>query len=861
MPITLVRRSARPIVALFAAATLTGFIVQPLQAQTQSSPPKQKVTIDTALEGAKKLGEGVVTAYKKGDNTLLVVSQNTFKRLFLWYSETVTVPTGVVDHLYLGGTVVQFQRRGRRVLIRDLTASFGNRTVGRQAPEPGQKAGARIAPIALAVRRANEPPVIAVLPIIAAADDGRVLVDVTKLFSSDIETMSARSQIVLAGLLPVQVNPAASYITSVRVFPNNFGIRTHLTFLAKPKDPVAPPRNISLRVGHSLVMLPEKPMSSRPFDSRVGFFRTGAGVTAQDSKYTVYEASGRLQRSEGLIMRYRLEKKNPDAEVSDPIKPIVFYIGREVPDRWRPYLKAAVASWEPVFRAAGFSNAIVARDAPDFKDDPNWTPEDARHSTIRWIAQPKANATGPHTVDPRSGEILSSHIEVWPQVITLFSQYYFGIHGSLDERAKALPLSEKMQGRMLQYAVAHEVGHAIGLRHNHLASTAYSVAQMRNPKFANRWGANTSIMAYGRWNQAAQPGDGITKFIPEPGPYDYFAIKWGYGVFGKASDAEKKALAEFTAKAQTDRRLVWAAGELPGEFEIWSTDPRVLKESTGAERVEATRLGVANILRSLKRLPEATGDDNDELVGAYNAIQSFHMFFLKSVAKLVAGVEAHPSATSGPRRRLVSPQRQQAAIRYLLGEGARSLEAYKAPELIDRVAIFGGGEAIDRLQASLVDALFQDQIFPTVPSMVVRKLPLLQAQKAADPKAYGPLDFARDSYDALWGDLSTAPHWRRPLQRAYLRRIAALVDVSKSADRSKQAKTNAALVSGGTTSAFAAIVSSTGADTVFVGWAHDMLPKLARRLRRAARKARTSDDRFHFWAMAALAQQIAQTRQ
>jgi Met-zincin/Domain of unknown function (DUF5117) len=856
MPIVLVRRFARSMPCLLAAMALTGLIAQPLAAQTQS--PANKSPVDTALEGASKLGEGVVAAYKKADNTLFVLPKETFERLFLWYSETVTVPTGVVDHLSLGGTVVQFQRRGKQVFIRDLTASFGKRAAGRQAPEPGQTTGARVDPIALAVRRANEPPIVAVLPVLAAADDGRVLVDVTKLFSNDIETMSARSQVVQAGLIPIQVNSAASYITSVRVFPKNLGVRTHLTFLAKSKDPIAPPRSVSLRVGHSLVMLPRKPMPSRRFDPRVGFFRTGAGVTAEDSKYTIYEASGRLARSHGLIMRYRLEKKNPDAEVSDPVKPIVFYIGREVPDRWRPYIKAAVESWQPAFRVAGFSNAIAARDAPAFKDAHNWTPEDARHSTIRWIAQPKANATGPHTVDPRSGEILSSHVEVWPQVITLFSHYYFGIHNSLDERAKTLPLSEEMQGLLLQYAVAHEVGHAIGLRHNHLASTAYSVAQMRDPKFANKWGANTSIMAYGRWNQAAQPGDGVKKFIPGQGPYDYFAIKWGYGVFGNNPVDENKALAAFVAKAQSDRRLLWAAGELPGEFEIWSTDPRVLKESTGAERIEATRLGVANILRSLRNLSSATGDDDAELVSAYNGIQTFHMAYLKSVTKLIAGVEAHPWAKSRQRRQLVPPGQQRAAIRYLLGEGARSLDAYKAPELLDRVAIFGGGEPIDRLQASLVGALFQDQLYPTAPAYVVKKLPLLQAQKSADPNAYGPLDFANDSYDALWSDLMAAPHWRRVLQRAYLDKIAGLFKIQKTADRSAQAKANAALVNGGTTSAFAAVATSTAADTVFVGWAHDMLPKLARQLRRAARKARTPDDRFHFWAMAVRAQQIAQ---
>lgn len=672
--------------------------------------PKEDTTASTiaaALTDAKSLGKGVVEAYSKNDKALLVLPKAAFSRLFLWYSETVAVPTGVVDHLYLGGSVVQFERHGDKVFIRDLTAGFGNRSGDQQAPELGQDAGTKIDPIAISVRRANEPAVVAVLSVVAAEDDGRVLIDISGLFSSDIDFMSARSQAVLAGMTPAQVNPAASYITSIRVFPENFNVRTHLTFLAKPKDPIAPPRNISMRIGHSLVMLPEKPMASRTFDPRVGFFRSGFGVIEQDAKYTTYKDSGRLSKTQSVVMRYRLEKKNPDAPVSDPVKPIIFYIGREVPDRWRPYLKAAVESWQPAFEAAGFSNAIIARDAPSIEEDPNWTPEDATHSTVRWIAQSKANATGPHIVDPRSGEILSSHVEVWPGVI-IFSRYYFGVHAGLDEKITSLPLSDELQGRLLQYAVAHEVGHGIGLRHNHFASTAYTVKQLRNPEFASyASGATTSIMSYGRWNQAAQPGDGITKFIPNPGPYDYFAIKWGYGVFGKTPEKEHTALSRFTDEAQRDRRLLWAAGELSGEIEIWNTDPRVLMESTGAERVEATRLGVANIVRSPGRLSAATQGDEGKLAGAYGAIQSFHMYFLKSAAKLIAGVEAYPWSTTGPRRKLVPTEQQRAAVRYLLGEGAQSLDAYLAPDLIERVAIFGGTQPIADFQASLVNEVFE----------------------------------------------------------------------------------------------------------------------------------------------------------
>ncbi|MCA1298648.1 zinc-dependent metalloprotease [Stappia indica] len=823
-------------------------------AQDQKNAP-EPVSIEAALSDAKLLGKGTIEAYSKNEKALVVLPTAAFERLFLWYSETVTVPSGADDHLWLGGSVVQFQHRGDKVFVRDLTAAFGNRIGDTQAPELGQQTGATINPIAIAVRRSNEPPIAAILPVVASAEDGRVLVDITALFSNDIDFMSARALIAKTGLTPINVNPAASYITSVRIFPENFNVRTHLTFLAKAKDPIAPPRNISMRVGHSLVMLPEKPMAARQFDPRVGYFRTGSGVTEQDSDFTVYEDAGRVAQTQGLIMRYRLEKKTPDAPVSDPVEPIVFYIGREVPDRWRPYLKRAVESWQPAFEAAGFSNAIVARDAPSFADNPDWTPEDARHSTIRWLARPTQNATGPHIVDPRSGEILSSHVEVWPGVITIFSQYYFGIHAALDPRVTSLPLSEELQGRLLQYAVAHEVGHGIGLRHNHLASTAYSIAQMRNPEFANNAsGATTSIMSYGRWNQAAQPGDGVTKFIPDPGPYDFFAIKWGYGDFGKAPDQENKALASLVEAAQADRRLQWAAGELAGEMEIWNADPRVLMESTGVERVEATRLGVTNIVRAIEKLSAATKGDETELAAAYGAIQTFHMRFLKSVTKLIAGVEAYPWAPS-PYRRLVPAEQQRAAIHYLLGEGARSLNAYLEPGLIERISVFGGAEAIAGLQASLVDDLFEVLPNPGFPSGI-KKLPLLEAQKAGNAAAYGPLDFADDTYEALWSNLSSAPTWRRVLQRAYLDNIAAILKEERTSNRADRLKARSAMAQG-LTAAFAASITSSSAETVFPGWARDMLPKLADRLEIAADEAGTADERYHFLAMAARARQLA----
>ena len=826
-------------------ALITGALV--MTSPRASADPETPSTVDAAIADAKVLGEGLVTAYRKGDATLLLLPANAYERLFVWSAETVSVPTGVVDFLPLGSVIIQLERHEKSIYVLDLSATFGKRASGQQDPEPGQEEGHRIDPMSIAVRRANEPPVAAVLPIVAQEDDGRVLVDVTKLFSDDVNIMSARTQVVGAGLVPIALNPLASYITSVRVFPDRFGVRSLLTFTASPQpgNPTAAPRNVTLRVGHSIRMLAEKPMRSRAFDPRVGFFQAGTG-TSDMGRYTEYGGEeGRVESTSSHIVRFRLEKKDPSAEVSDPVQPIVFYIGREVPDRWRPWLKQGVELWQPAFEAAGFSNAIVARDAPSFEDDPSWTPEDVHHSVIRWLAQPRANARGPHVVDPRSGEILASHVEVWPQVIQIFSRYYFAVMSSLDERANTLPLRQDLQGEILRYVVAHEVGHAIGLRHNHIASTAYTVEQMRDAALANKWGANSSIMAYGRFNQAAQPGDGITKFIPGIGPYDMHAIRWGYADMGADPAVEKQRLDALCESAASDRRLWWAAGELPDEMGYWVMDPRVVKENTGAERIEATRLGVANILRSLRGLSAATEGDDAEYAAAFLQVQNTHLGFLKSVARLVGGVEASPFAQTGPRAQAVDPARQRAAVQYLLGDGAESLDAYTAPELTRRFSPFGATPATRDAIASLVDEVLD-----------ATKIAVLANQHEVDASSYSVADLLQDTHDALFADLTNAPGWRRALQRSFLDRVAALLGKrSNAAARTSAAEQTAA---GGLPAALAALAAASVDTTVFPGWVRETLPGLADRLDEAAGKAADAGDRLHFKALAAQARRVAQ---
>ena len=325
---------------------------------------------------------------------------------------------------------------------------------------------------------------------------------------------SSRFEAAAGGVKAVALAPDRSYVRGVRAFARNVEVSSFLTFRA------AEPSAVSVVVRHSLTRLPDRPMMPRHFDPRVGFFSTAF------DDYTGADAAGIVKRE--LVNRYRLEKKDPAAAVSEPVQPIVYYIGRGVPARWRPYFHQAVEDWQGAFEKAGFAKAIVAKDAPTEAEDPTWDPSDTRYSVIRWLEQPVVNAMGPHTGDPRTGEILSAHVLIWSEVLSLAESWYVAQTAATNESARKVPLPDEVMGRLLRYVVGHEVGHSLGLRHNHRASQVFTVAQLRDPAFAEKYGPTPSIMSYGRFNYVAQPGDGVTSIVPRIGPYDEFAIHWGY---------------------------------------------------------------------------------------------------------------------------------------------------------------------------------------------------------------------------------------------------------------------------------------------------------------------------------------------
>lgn len=711
--------------------------------QTPAPRPYAQVITPRAKSKA-----GIFGVHMVGNSLYFEIPAAEMGKDFVAVSTLAATPVGIgLDGTLINDRLIRFERRENRVYLKDVNYNV--------TATDSMRTGSR------ALSLIEFYPIIAVFNVEAYGKDSAAVIDVSRIFTGAIQEFAAAGR-------RANVDATRSYIDKFSAFSRNVNVTAVQTFTPQAPAPGgAPPSPITEAYTYSIVKLPDNQMQPRFADARVGYF----GQTKQDFG----SAENRLVPRR-YISRWRLEcsDKPKVNNLCVPVKPITYYVDPATPEWLKPWIKRAIEEWQPAFEEAGFYKGIVAADAPN---DPDFSGEDASVAMVRWLPSPVANAVGPSTVDPRTGEIIDADVQMYFNVQDLQRTWYFTQVGHLDPRAQKFPMPDSLMGRLIQFVAAHEVGHTLGFPHNFKASSMYPIDSIRSKTWVAKMGHSPSIMDYARFNYIAQPEDGIAlaNLVPTVGPYDKFAVKWGYSPIAGAKRPEDE-VATLDRWARMQDSIPWL--RFAGDAGAAGADPGEQNEAIGdADAVRATTLGFKNIARVMKLVePAATTDktaDFSLLRATYNGVINQWATEAGHVTKIVGGMYKQEKnvGQSGEVWTPVSRKRQVDAMNFLNTQVFATPKYLINTEILRKLESDGNINRVSNAQARALSALLGTAKMQRMVEYEV------MATKKAD--VYTLPDMLSDLRKGLWSEMYAGKPidaYRRHLQNIYIEAVAAKIN-------------------------------------------------------------------------------------
>ena len=729
--------------------------------QVAKPKPKPKkgaiLPYDKVVTKEMKTDKGLFNVHSADDKYLFEVPDSLMNREMLMVTRIAKTANGIG---FGGGKtntqVLRWQRKGKKVLLRVVSHNVVADT---------------ILPVHEAVVNSNFEPVLFSFPIKAFnKDTTSVVIDATSLFSTDVKPLGF-PQFYRSRYKISRMDKDRSYIDRVSSYPENLEVRHVKTYFASKPPSNGSVGSISIEMSNSMILLPKVPMKRRYFDERVGWFARGQvdyGVDAQRSKTVTYLDRWRLEVKEEDLAKFKA------GELVEPKKQIVYYVDRATPEVWREYIKQGIEDWQVAFEAAGFKNAIIAKDPPSKEEDPEWSPEDVRYSVVRYLASPIPNANGPHVSDPRSGEILESDINWYHNVMSLLRNWYFVQTAAINPEAQTIEFKDEVMGRLVRFLSSHEVGHTLGLPHNMGSSSAYPVDSLRSATFTKKFGTAPSIMDYARFNYVAQPEDKGVALMPDIGPYDKHAIEWGYRPILDKTAVEEKATLNKWILDKADNPMYRFGHQQAGGV----VDPSSQTEDLGDDAIKASSYGIKNLQRILPNIEKWTTKDSenyDEMAIMYGQILSQFNRYMGHVTANIGGVYEYykTSDQEGVVYTHVAKSHQKNALK-LINKELFSTPTWMIDKNIYSKTQFSGSiEKIGSVQTRTLNNILDSG----------RMARMIENQTMNGAKAYSLVAMFSDLRRGVWSELyngKTIDTYRRNLQRAHINRLDYLLNMAKN---------------------------------------------------------------------------------